>query len=65
MDTTKVANVVSAIGTIILAAGVSGVTQQDVNGFVNVLVAVITFASIMISHLSHNAQLAAASAPKA
>lgn len=59
MDTTTTANIVAFFGTVFTLLGVSGVTSADVSGFVNVIVGLITLASILVGHIAHKNAVAA------
>lgn len=60
--TSTTLNIVSFIGALFTLAGVSGVSSADISGAVNVVIGVITLISIVLSHFTQKAEVAAAAA---
>lgn len=60
MSNPIVANTVGAISSLFVLLGITGVTAQDVAGFVNVILALVAFASFFWSQFAHKKALTAA-----
>jgi hypothetical protein len=60
MSQTAVANTVGFLFSALTLAGATGITAQDVQGFVTVIGAIVTAACFIWSHISHRSALTAA-----
>jgi hypothetical protein len=60
MSQTALANTTGVLFSLLTLAGATGVTSQDVQGFVTVIGAIVTAACFIWSHLSHRSAIAAA-----
>lgn len=65
MDKTTTVNIVTFVSALLTLGGVSGITSQDISGFLNVIFGIITLGGIAYSHFTHKKALAAVTTPAA
>lgn len=63
MDKTATTNIVTFVSALLMLGGVTGITSQDISGFLNVVFGVITLGGIVYSHFTHKQAVAAATTP--
>lgn len=62
MNQSTVASVVGGVSSLFVLLGITGITGQDLTGFINVVVALVAFGSYIWAHVAHKKEVAAASA---
>lgn len=59
MDQTSVAHTIGIVSSLIVALGVTGITSQDLTGFMNVVFALISLGSFVWAHFAHKSAVTA------
>lgn len=59
MDSTTIAHIVGGLSAIFVVFGVTGITSQDLTGFLNVTAAIISLVSFLWAHFAHKTAVTA------
>jgi hypothetical protein len=60
MDQTNLAHLIGTVSAVLTLGGVTGITSQDISGFLNVIFGIISVVSFIWAHVAHRKALAAA-----